>query len=85
MKEQYDEKKGYCRMLGHTLAFRYCRTMNEGLPCHNVLNCWYERIDVEEYIAENYSKEQQRTIFEPPQTKMARLSEILNKLNKEDR
>lgn len=85
MKEQYDEKKGYCRMLGHTQAFRYCRTMNEGLPCHNVLNCWYERIGVESFIAENYSKEQQQAIFEPPKTKMARLSEILNKLNKKDR
>ncbi len=70
-------------MLGHTLSFRYCRTMKEGLPCHNVLNCWYERIDVEEFIAVHYSEDEQMAIFQPPQTKLATLSEILNRLNKE--
>ncbi len=82
MKEQYDEKTGYCRMLGHTLAFRYCRVMNEGIPCHNILNCWYERFEVEAFVAENYSKEEQQTIFKPPKMKITALAEAVDRVKK---
>ena len=82
MKEQYDEKNGYCRMLGHTLAFKYCRVMNEGLPCHNILNCWFERFEVEAFIAENYSKEEQQTVFQPPKTRIAAMTEAVEKVKK---
>jgi len=80
MKEQYDEKQGYCRMLGHTLSFRYCRAMNSGLPCHNILNCWFERFDIETFVAENYSKEELQDIFKPPKMKIARMVEVVEKV-----
>jgi len=83
MKEQYDEKSGYCRMLGHTLGFNYCRIMREGLPCHNILNCWFERFPVQEFIRENYSAEEQQAIFQPPRMKLETLSEVLSKVQKE--
>ena len=71
-------------MLGHTLAFHYCRTMNKGLPCHNVLNCWFERFAVQEFIAEHYSKQELKTIFEQPKLKIATLVEILDKVDKKE-
>jgi hypothetical protein len=80
MKEQYDAKEGYCRMLGHTLSFRYCRAMNTGLPCHNILNCWFERFDIETFIAENYSEEELRDIFKPPKMKIATMVEVIDKV-----
>jgi hypothetical protein len=84
MKEQYDDKNGYCRMLGHTLGFGYCRIMHEGLPCHNVLNCWFERFPVREFIEENYSREEQAVIFQPPKVRMTAFAEALNKGKKRD-
>ncbi len=78
MKEQYDEKQGYCRMLGHTLSFRYCRVMHTGLPCHNILNCWFERFDIEAFVGENYSTEELLDIFTPPRKKMETIVEVVN-------
>lgn len=71
-------------MLGHTLGFKYCRIMHEGLPCHNILNCWFERFPVQEYIKENYSVEEQQCIFKPPKPKMETLAEILSSQQKHD-
>jgi len=82
MKEQYDEKNGYCRMLGHTLAFRYCRTMQSGLPCHNILNCWFERFDIEAFVSAYYSEEELQEIFQPPKMKIATMAEVIDKVQK---
>ena len=82
MKEQYDEKNGYCRMLGHTLGFRYCRTMNGGLPCHNILNCWFERLDIEAFMSAHYSEAELQTVFQPPKMKIATMVEVIDKVKK---
>ncbi len=71
-------------MLGHTLFFRYCRCMNEGLPCHNILNCWFERLEIESFMAENYSEEELQVIFKAPEMKLVSLAKILRRVKKED-
>ena len=80
MKEKYDEKNGYCRMLGHTLAFRYCRMMNDGLPCHNILNCWFERCNIEAFMSAHYSEKELKTIFQPPTMKITTMLDAVNKV-----
>ena len=80
MKEQYDAKNGYCRMLGHTLSFSYCRAMNSGLPCYNILNCWFERFDIETFVTENYSVEELQDVFKPPKMKIATMVEVVKKV-----
>ena len=77
MKNQYDEQEGYCKMLGHVLTSDYCRNVNKGLPCSKVLDCWFQRFPVQEYINENYSADEQTKMFEPPKTKILTLTEIL--------
>lgn len=77
MKNQYDTKEGYCKMLGHFLTFAYCRTANKGMPCNRVLDCWFEHFPIQEFISENYSAEEQEKIFEPPKPKILTLAEIL--------
>jgi len=67
-------------MLGHTLAFRYCRTMNSGLPCHNILNCWFERFDIKAFMSAHYSEEELKTIFQQPKMKIATMLEVINKV-----
>ncbi len=85
MKEQYDDRRSYCRMLGHTLGFQYCRTMNSGLPCHNILNCWFERIGIEEFMRENYSDEELRRVFAPPRTRVDALLEVAAQADKKNK
>ncbi|MEA3469850.1 MAG: hypothetical protein U9R57_16735 [Thermodesulfobacteriota bacterium] len=77
MKDKYDKKEGYCKMLGHFLTFNYCRSANKGLPCSKVLDCWFQHFPIQEYINENYSADEQTKIFEPPKTKILTLAEIL--------
>ncbi len=77
MKNKYDKKEGYCKMLGHFLTFDYCRNANKGLPCSKVLDCWFQHFPIQEYIKENYSIDEQTKIFEPPKTKILTLTEIL--------
>jgi hypothetical protein len=76
-KEQHDAREGYCPMLGHWLNFSYCRTMNKNLPCFKVLNCWYEHFPVQQFIAEQYSAEEQQQIFTPPKAKLPTLIELI--------
>ncbi|MEN8200942.1 MAG: hypothetical protein ABFR63_12810 [Thermodesulfobacteriota bacterium] len=77
MKDQFDREEGYCKMLGHFLTFDYCRSTNKGLPCSKVLDCWFQRFPVQDFIKDHYSAEEQKKIFTAPKTKVASLSEIL--------
>jgi hypothetical protein len=56
--ESHDREQGYCRRLGHQLAFGYCRRANQGLPCALVRDCWFERFPVVQFLEENYTGEQ---------------------------
>ncbi|MBC8207902.1 MAG: hypothetical protein H8E79_01895 [Desulfobulbaceae bacterium] len=76
-KEQHDAQEGYCPMLGHWLTFSYCRTMNKGLPCFRVLNCWFETFAIQQFIAEQYTHEEQGMIFTPPKPKLPTLLELI--------
>ncbi len=83
MSDKYDKEEGYCRMLGHFLTFDYCRTMNKGLPCSRVLDCWFQHFPVQKFINEHYSAEEQKKIFAAPaKTKISSLSEILEQAQK---
>ena len=75
-------QEGYCRMLGHHLQFKYCRTVKDGLPCHKVLDCWFEQFPVEEFIKKNYTEEELKTILAPPPAKMDSLLDMIKKAKK---
>ncbi len=82
MIEQYDNVEGYCKMLGHFLNFKYCRSVNKELPCAKVLDCWFQNFPVQEFIETNYTEEEQKKISEPPKAKIQSLSEILEQAQK---
>ncbi len=58
MIEDHDREQGYCRKLGHHLAFAYCRKVNGGLPCALARDCWFERFPVVEFLASHYTVEE---------------------------
>ncbi len=82
MITQYDEKEGYCKMLGHFLTFDYCRSVSNGLPCSKVLDCWFQDFPIQAFIDQNYTTEEQQKIFAPQKPKILSLSEILEQAQK---
>ena len=79
---QYDDKKNYCRMLGHQISFSYCRTMNDSLPCGKVLDCWHETFPVEEFINSHYTDDERNRMFSPPRSRIETIIDSINKSKK---
>jgi len=79
MNESLDDNRSYCRMLGHYVPFRYCRTVNETLPCRKIKDCWFERMDIENFIGENYTDVEIERIFTVPSQKITTLVDLINK------
>ncbi len=69
----------YCNQLGMLVNFSYCSSMNEGLPCRNIIGCWENRIDILKFLRETYTVEQLKTTFKGlPKTRIQRIIESLN-------
>ena len=77
MIDEHDQRQGYCRMLGHRLSFGYCRLLRDGMPCHKVLDCWFEQFPVQDFIEQHYTQEQIRAFLTPPEPKMQTLLELI--------
>ena len=74
-----DARTRRCPMLGHDVAFRYCRAPAAPLPCRRVLDCWWETFDVESFIRAHFTAEQMAAILAPPKPKMTTLVELIQK------
>lgn len=83
MKDEFDSQKGYCRKLGHHLEFSYCRQVRDGLPCSLVLDCWFEKFGVQEFINREYSEEERKIIFSPPKPKLAGILDIVRRVKEQ--
>lgn len=53
-EQKYNQISGYCRKLGHHLKFEYCRTEQGNAPCTRILDCWFEKFDVQAFMAEHH-------------------------------
>jgi hypothetical protein len=80
--DTHDKEEGYCRTLGHYVPFIYCRTMKDGVPCHRILDCWFERFPVDEFLKAHYSQEEIASILEPPRPKISSLIDLIEKARK---
>ncbi len=79
MIDSQDNDASYCRILGHQVPFKYCRTMNEQFPCSKIKDCWFERMDIEHFIADNYTESEIERIFSPPPQKITTIIDLINK------
>lgn len=66
-------------MLGHEVPFSYCRAAQNGLPCFKILDCWFEKIAVQEYLDLHYSAEEQENILKKPAPKVNTLLDLIEK------
>jgi hypothetical protein len=81
--EKYDSQEIRCRLLGHQVPFHYCRSSNQNLPCHKIMDCWWGRMDIETYLKENFTPDElNRSVFVEPKPKIASLVELIEKAKK---
>ena len=81
--EEHDGRTQRCRRLGHDISFRYCRTQEGERLCAHILNCWWERFDVADFIEEHYGREAvERLQARAPRPKMASLIDLIQKAQK---
>lgn len=79
-KKQFDSVEIYCPMLGHGLNFKYCRTMDLDSPCSRILDCWFERLPIQQYMGDHYTTDEQKQVFKPLKPKMTALADIVTKV-----
>ena len=82
MITKHDAEELYCRKLGHKLSFKYCRIEKGDLPCSSIRNCWFEKIDVDNFLSANYSKDDQEIVFKPSSPKVYSILDIIEKAKK---
>ena len=79
MDVTHDDENSYCRMLGHHVPFRYCRTVNDQFPCRKIKDCWFERMEIERYITDNYTESERELIFSSQPQKISTIIDLINK------
>jgi len=73
-------KNIYCNQLGMLIEFSYCISMNENLPCRNIIGCWKERIDIIAFLREKFTDEELKKVFgDPPKSRIERIVESIKK------
>ena len=77
--DRFDSERIYCRKLGHELDFKYCRQEQDFLPCSKLLNCWFQRIAIEDYFQKHFSEAERIKILSPPKDKILSLVDIIEK------
>ena len=78
--EDYDGLTIYCVQLGGEIPFRYCRTVNEGLPCRRIIACWEFRLEIPKFLSAHYSLGQIGCALAPPtKTKVETIVELIEK------
>ena len=76
--DQHDDKTIRCLRIGDFVPFKYCRT--SGNPfCWVIIKCWAPKIDIGQYLADNYQPEVIQQGLQRPEggriTKMVELSD----------
>ncbi|MGB9628793.1 MAG: hypothetical protein ACPL6D_09035 [Thermodesulfobacteriota bacterium] len=83
MIEEYDELTIRCPMLGGEVPFRYCRTLNEELPCRKIIICWEFRMEIGKFLSNHYSLDQiEKALAPPTKTRLETILEMIEKAKK---
>ena len=75
-----------CPRLGSPITFQYCLISGEDDSiCWKILDCWWERFDVESYLKSNMSEAECTYLMaraEKPKNKVSSIVEIAEKAKK---
>lgn len=73
----------YCLQLGMLVEFSYCISMNENLPCRNIIGCWKHRADIITILTEKFTDEELKKVFSG--LPKSRIERIIESITKEDK
>ncbi len=80
MIEEHDALIIRCPQLGGEVPFKYCRTVNEDIPCRRIMVCWEFRIKISEFLGKHYSVDQiERALAPPTKTRLDTILELIEK------
>jgi hypothetical protein len=83
MIEEHDALIIYCPQLGGEIPFRYCRMVNENLPCRKIMVCWEFRVDIAKFMSEHFSIDQVQSALTPSsKTRLDTILELIEKAKK---
>jgi hypothetical protein len=69
----------YCNQLGMVTDFSYCVSVNEGLPCRNIIGCFQGRADIIELLREKFTADELKKAFGGlPKSRIERIIESIN-------
>jgi len=75
----------YCTQLGMLVEFSYCLSVNEKLPCRNIIGCWKGRMNIAQCLQERFSEEDLSKIFSGlPKSKIDRILDSVLSAKKEE-
>jgi len=79
--ERHDpEMHPRCPPLGGEVPFYHCRQVNGGLPCHRVVICWADRLDIAAFLREGYTTEELERMSRPPESRLQILVDTLERV-----
>jgi hypothetical protein len=81
--DSHDHRLRRCPMLGHEVAFSYCRAPGSQTPCRKIFDCWWETFDVEAFVRSCYGEEKIAEITAPPKQKVLSLVDLIEQARKE--
>lgn len=83
MMEENDSLIIRCPQLGGEVPFKYCRTLNENLPCRKIIICWEFRLEIGKFLSDHYSFDQiQKALAPPSQTRIETILNLIEKAKK---
>jgi len=83
MIDVHDSFVIHCIQLGGEIPFRYCRTVNQDLPCRRIVSCWEFRMDIVSFLNDHYSAEELQNSFSPPtKTRIETILELIEQAKK---
>lgn len=72
-----------CPPLGGEVPFYHCRRVNQGLPCHRIVVCWADRLDIVSFLREGYTAEEIECMSRPPESRLGVILGTLERVRKE--
>lgn len=70
----------YCRKLGHHLPLSYCLAPGQDDFCGSFRDCWYARMDVDKFLADNFTPRQLQASLKPGTPKITGIMAVLERL-----
>ncbi len=74
--DEHDQPRLRCRRLGHEVPLSYCRTQEGATVCPCIRDCWWEAIDIDDYLRRHLSPQEYQRLLDHPES-TSRLGKII--------